>query len=124
MQYKVIGNFVLLGIDLVVKLSKEQAKTRGNSLKLQKNDIYTILEPIQFKNGEVVTILSENISKAILKNLESLVKASKQDQNKTSKSANNSKKPEISKKYVIDEEPVDDDNDINSLPPASDNIDQ
>ena len=134
MQYKVTGNFVVFGAGIVIKLSKEQAKIRSRSLKPQNKDVYKVIDAVQFKNGEIITILSENISKAVLKNLESLFQPQNKEQNtKSSKAVNNpkkdNKKDDIAKKDKNtdqqnsendeddgDDERVVDNQDINNLP--------
>ena len=76
-SYKVIGSKAVLGVGLILKLTDSQAKIRLNSLKQQKKNIYIVLEAIEFKHGEKVTIVSGNISKAVLENLEDIPKNSK-----------------------------------------------
>lgn len=68
--YKVTGHFVIFGIGMVLKLSRSQAEARIALLKKKSKDIYIILEPVQFKKGEIINIVSGKISKAILSDLE------------------------------------------------------
>ena len=71
--YKVTGHKVILGVGITLKLTEAQSSTRNHSLKQKKKGIYTVLESVEFKQGEIVTIVSGNISKAVLENLEKLV---------------------------------------------------
>lgn len=90
--YKVTGNKVILGVGITLKLTEAQANTRTHCLKQKKKGIYTILEPVQLKQNEVFTIVSGNVSKAILANLEDTSKDSKKQEQETKNSTANNKK--------------------------------
>jgi hypothetical protein len=78
-NYEVIGNPVTFGIGIELKLSDHQAKVRVSSLQKKKHEIYAVSEPIQFKIGEKITIVSENLSKSILKDLKEISDKNTQD---------------------------------------------
>ena len=134
-NYKVTGHIAIIGVGIVLKLGSSQAETRASSLKQKKKDIYIVLEPVQFKQGEEIIIVSGNVSKSLLNNLTDLSedKKSKDDDqnqkpanNKKSSSKNQSKndtdkKADDNSNEVIDlpensDEGVVDNNDINNLP--------
>lgn len=109
--YKVIGNVAILGVGLILKLTQAQATTRSNLLKKKKDDIYIVLEPVQFKQGEIVTVVSGNVSKAVMANLEDASKSQKKEQQKTAKST--PKKDNKKKLNLASEGGEDEDMDIN-----------
>lgn len=92
--YKVTGHKVILGVGITLKLTEAQANTRTHCLKQKKKGIYTILEPVQLKQNEVFTIVSGNVSKAVLANLEDTSKDSKKQDQATKDSTANNKKPD------------------------------
>lgn len=108
-NYKVIGHKAILGVGITLKLTDAQANIRSHLLKQKKKGIYTVLEPVQFKQGEIITIVSGNISKAVLANLED--NKPKDNENKNTLKDNKEKadnKPGDIKLNV--------NNDINNLP--------
>ena len=133
-NYKVTGHIAILGVGIVLKLSNSQASIRQSSLKQKSKDTYTVLEPVQFKQGEEIIIVSGNVSKSLLNNLTDLSedKKSKDDgkdqtpaNNKKSSSKNqnknDAKKADETSNEIIDlpensDEAIVDNNDINNLP--------
>jgi len=83
--YKIIGHSAILGVGLTLKLTKAQAATRTQLLKQKKKDIYIVLEPVQFKQGEIITVVDGNVSKSVLANLEDTSKKPKKQEQKTTK---------------------------------------
>ena len=71
-NYEVIGNHITLGLGIELKLSPSQAETRASSLQKKKNDIYGVIDHVQFKRGEKITVSSGNLSKSVLANLEEI----------------------------------------------------
>lgn len=69
MQIYKVTHTVILDIGTIVKLSENQLRARTPSLKKKRGGVYEVIEPVQFKKGEEVTIVSGNVSKAVLKNL-------------------------------------------------------
>ena len=137
-NYKVTGHIAILGVGIVLKLSCSQASIRQSSLKQKSKDTYTVLEPIQFKQGEEIIIVSGNVSKSLLNNLTDLSedkkskdadknqkptnnkKSSSKDQDKNNAKKYNKKADETSNE-IIDlpensDEAIIDNNDINNLP--------
>jgi hypothetical protein len=114
--YKVIGNVAILGVGLVLKLTQAQATTRSNLLKKKKDDIYIVLEPVQFKQGEIVTVVSGNVSKAVMANLEATSKIQKKEQQKTVKSA-----PKKDSKKKLDSASEKDEDEILDINPDENN---
>ena len=137
-KYKVTGHIAALGVGMVLKLSSSQASIRQSSLKQKSKDTYVVLEPVQFKQGEEIVIVSGNVSKSLLNNLTDLLedKKSKND-DKNQKPANNKKSPsknqikndakkddkkaDETSNEIIDlpensDEAIVDNNDINNLP--------
>ena len=91
-NYKVTGHIAILGVGIVLKLSSSQASIRQYSLKQKSKDTYTVLEPVQFKQGEEIVIISGNVSKSLLSNLTDLSEDKKsKDDDKNQKPANNKK---------------------------------
>lgn len=130
--YKVTGHKVILGVGITLKLSEAQANTRTHCLKQKKKGIYTILEPVELKQNEVFTIVSGNVSKAVLANLEDNAKDSKKlNQSSTNASANkpitkdnNQKKDEDQTDNLqptVGREKMIDNGDVNSLPVTTEN---
>lgn len=136
-NYKVTGHIAVLGAGMILKLSSSQAGIRQSSLKQKSKDIYTVLEPVQFKQGEEIVIVSGNVSKSLLSNLTDLSEDKKSKDDKDQKPANNKKsssknqskndakkddkKADGDPNEIIDlpenaEEGVVDNNDINNLP--------
>ena len=93
-KYKVTGHVATIGVGTVLKLSNSQSAVRSNSLKAQSKDTFTVLEPVQFKQGEEIFIVSGNVSKSLLNNLTDLSpdKKGKED-NQNQKPAKNNKAP-------------------------------
>jgi hypothetical protein len=136
--YKVTGHIAILGVGIVLKLSNSQASIRQSSLKQKSKDTYIVLEPVQFKQGEEIVIVSGNVSKSLLNNLTDLSEDKKsKDDGKDQKPANNKKSPSKDQKNksdkkddkkvdetsneIIDlpensDEAIVDNNDINNLP--------
>ena len=123
-NYKVTGHIAIIGVGIVLKLSSPQAETRTSSLKQKKKDIYIVLEPVQFKQGEEISIISGNVSKSVLKNLSDLSEPTKNPDPKDSKTPKKNQKAKTDDKEV-DKAPEDqesqdqivtDDNDVNNLP--------
>ena len=129
-NYKVTGHIAILGVGIVLKLSCSQASIRQSSLKQKSKDTYTVLEPIQFKQGEEIIIVSGNVSKSLLNNLTDLSKdkKSKDDDNnqkptnkKNKSDKKDDKKADETSNKIIDlpensDEAIVDNNDINNLP--------
>lgn len=70
--YEVTGRNVVLAMGTELQLTDRQAEIRASSIKRKKGDIYEVLEPIQFKQGEFLLIASERLSKAVLANLRAI----------------------------------------------------
>ena len=71
-NYEVTGSLVTFSIGTELKLSESQADARTSSLKKKKKDIYEVIHPVQFKRGETIGVISDNISKAMLENLKNI----------------------------------------------------
>ena len=112
-KYKVTGHIAILGVGMVVKLINSQASIRQSSLKQKSKDTYTVLEPVQFKQGEEIIIVSGNVSKSLLNNLTDLSEDKKsKDNDKNQKPANNkrsSSKDQKNKSDKKDDKKADDD---------------
>ena len=68
-NYEVTGKPVTFGIGLELKLSESQAEARSASLKKKKKDIYEVIHPVQFKQGEKITVVTGDVPKALSENL-------------------------------------------------------
>lgn len=123
-NYKVTGHIAIIGVGIVLKLGNSQAETRASSLKQKKKDIYIVLEPVQFKQNEEITIISGNVSKSVLKNLTDLSEPAKKPDSKDSKTPKKNQKDKADNKGAEDtpenqeaqDQMVTDGNDINNLP--------
>jgi hypothetical protein len=123
-NYKVTGHIAIIGVGIILKLSNSQSSTRASSLKQKKKGIYIVLEPVQFKQGEEITIISGNVSKSLLKNLSDLSESAKKPDSKDSKTPKKNQKDKADNKAVDDipdiqeaqDQIVADGNDINNLP--------
>ena len=136
-KYRVTGNITVFGVGMVLKLSSSQANIRASSLKRKSKDSYLVVEPVQFKQGEEIIVISGNVSKSLLNNLSDLSEDSRSIDNKKSKDddknqklaknqSNKSGKKDNKKaadksKQAIDlpensDEAVVDNDDINNLP--------
>jgi len=123
-NYKVTGHIAIIGVGIVLKLSSSQAETRASSLKQKKKDIHIVLEPVQFKQGEEITIISGNVSKSVLKNLTDLSEPAKKPDPKDNKVPKKNQKDKSDDKGVDDipknqeaqDQIVADGNDVNNLP--------
>ena len=119
--YKVTGHIAIIGVGIVLKLSNSQAETRTSSLKQKKKDIYIVLESVQFKQNEEITIISGNVSKSVLKNLTDLSEPIKKPDPKDSKTPKKNQKNKADDKGAEDnsenqDQIVVDGNDVNNLP--------
>ena len=124
-NYKVTGHIAIIGVGIVLKLSNSQAETRTSSLKQKKKDIYIVLESVQFKQNEEITIISGNVSKSVLKNLTDLSEPIKKPDPKDSKTPKKNQKDKADDNKGVDDVPknqesqdqiISDGNDVNNLP--------
>ncbi len=95
-KYKVIGPKVTLMAGFVLGLSEEQTKTRSLQLKKYGKN-FQVIEKVEFKNGEIIDILSKNLTKSTLDNLELLDPIKKAP---TEKEINEEKNSKSSQKNV------------------------
>ena len=70
--YEVIGKHITFGIGTELKLSESQVESRATSLKKKTKDIFEVVEPVQFKRGEKITISPESLTKSLLENLKEI----------------------------------------------------
>lgn len=70
--YEVIGRHITFGIGTEIKLSESQAESRTDSLKIKRKDIFEVVHPVQFKQGEKITISPESLTKSLLENLKEI----------------------------------------------------
>ena len=120
-NYKVTGHIAILGVGIVLKLSSSQAGIRQSSLKQKSKDTFIVLEPVQFKQGEEIIIISGNVSKSLLNNLTDLSEDKKsKDDDKNQKPANNKKSSSKDQKNKSDKKADDTSNEIIDLPENSD----
>lgn len=75
-KYIVTGSKVSFGAGFVLGLSEEQIKTRIFQLKKYGKN-YQVLAAVEFKKGEIVDIISKNLTKATLGQLKLLDDSSK-----------------------------------------------
>ena len=123
-NYKVTGHIAIIGVGIVLKLFSSQAETRASSLKQKKKDIYIVLEPVQFKQGEEIIIISGNVSKSVLKNLSDLSEPAKKPDPKDSKTPKKNQKSKVDDKEAnkdpkdqeIQDQIIPEGNDVNNLP--------
>lgn len=117
---KVTGHIAIIGVGIVLKLSSSQFETRASSLKQKKKDIYIVLEPVQFKQGEEIIIISGNVSKSVLKNLSDLSEPAKKPDPKDSKTPKKNQKDkdddDVPENQEAQDHIITDGNDINNLP--------
>lgn len=120
-NYKVTGHIAILGVGIVLKLSDSQASIRQSSLKQKSKDTFIVLEPVQFKQGEEIIIVSGNVSKSLLNNLTDLSEDKKsKDDNKNLKPTNNKKSSSKNQKNKDDKKADNDSNETINLPENSD----
>lgn len=89
--YEVIGRHITFGIGNELKLSESQFESRADSLKPKRKDIFEVVHPVQFKQGEKITISPDSLTKSLLENLKE-ISDKKPD-------GNNSNKIEVPTKY-------------------------
>lgn len=80
-NYEVNAPFISFGIGIVLKLSESQADIRSQSLRRKKNDLFEVIEPVQFKQGEKISADPAQLTKSILERL-SEISDKKPDGNK------------------------------------------
>ena len=68
-NYEVSAAFISFGIGIVLKLSESQADIRSQSLSKKKNDLFEVIEPVQFKQGEKISADPAQLTKSILERL-------------------------------------------------------
>ena len=68
-NYEVTAAFISFGIGIVLKLSESQADIRSASLRRKKNDLFEVIEPVQFKQGEKISADPAQLSKSLLERL-------------------------------------------------------
>ena len=124
-NYKVTGHIAVIGVGIVLKLTSSQFETRTSSLKQKKKGIYIVLEPVQFKQGEEIIIISGNVSKSVLKNLSDLSEPAKKPDPKDNKAPKKNQKDktnddkgndDIPENQEVQDQIITDGNDINNLP--------
>lgn len=79
--YEVIGKQITFGLGTELKLSESQAEGRTTSLKKKTKDIFEVIEPVQFKRGEKITVSPESLTKSLLESLKE-ISDKKSDSNK------------------------------------------
>lgn len=70
--YEVTGKHVTIGIGTELKLSESQADSRSSSLKNKKKDLFEVVDPVQFKQGEKITISPDALTKSLSENLKEI----------------------------------------------------
>jgi len=70
--YEVIGRHITFGIGTELKLSESQAESRADSLKIKRKEIFEVVHPVQFKQGEKISISPESLTKSLLENLKEI----------------------------------------------------
>ncbi len=70
--YEVTGKQITFGLGTELKLSESQAESRATSLKKKTKDIFEVVEAVQFKRGEKITISPESLTKSLLENLKEI----------------------------------------------------
>ena len=70
--YEVTGKQITFGLGTELKLIESQAESRATSLKKKTKDIFEVVEPVQFKRGEKITISPESLTKSLLENLKEI----------------------------------------------------
>ena len=70
--YEVTGKHITFGIGTELKLIESQAESRATSLKSKRKDIFEVVEPVQFKQGERITLSPESLTKSLLENLKEI----------------------------------------------------
>ena len=70
--YEVTGKHITFGIGTELKLIESQAESRATSLKNKRKDIFEVVEPVQFKQGEKITISPDSLTKSLLENLKEI----------------------------------------------------
>ena len=70
--YEITGKHITIGIGTELKLTESQFESRTISLKKKTKDIFEVVEPVQFKQGEKITIAPENLTKSLLENLKEI----------------------------------------------------
>lgn len=64
-QYKIVGKSACIGAGMILNLTKQQAETRLDCLTpLDKN--YVVNTPIYFKKGEIIGVVSGNVTKSLI----------------------------------------------------------
>lgn len=70
--YEITGKHITFGIGTELKLSESQFESRATSLKKKTKDIFEVVELVQFKRGEKITISPESLTKSLLENLKEI----------------------------------------------------
>ncbi len=70
--YEVTGRHITFGIGTELKLSESQAESRADSLKIKRKEIFEVVHPVQFKQGEKISISPESLTKSLLENLKEI----------------------------------------------------
>lgn len=70
--YEVTGRHITFGIGTELKLIESQAESRMDSLKIKRKEIFEVVHPVQFKQGEKITISPESLTKSLLENLKEI----------------------------------------------------
>ena len=76
-KYKVTTEYATFGAGIILMLTKEQANPRFHSLTLKGKDKYEIKEPIQFKQGEEITLIKGTLSRFLQDRLQEVGKQEK-----------------------------------------------
>lgn len=77
-RIKVIGRMLRLAAG-EVKLNKKQAADRASAVKKISGTAYEIIQPVEFKRGEILEVKSECLNKVILTSVEQVDTPEKQE---------------------------------------------
>jgi hypothetical protein len=69
MKYRIEEGPIRLGPGFVLALTPEQLVHRSDRLNRRDDGSYAVVEPVEFKTGEVVEVLEGEIGKAVLDKL-------------------------------------------------------
>jgi len=70
--YEVTGKHITFGLGTELKLSESQAESRTDSLKIKRKEIFEVVHPVQFKQGEKISISPDSLTKSLLENLKEI----------------------------------------------------
>nr|DAS71313.1 MAG TPA: hypothetical protein [Caudoviricetes sp.] len=95
-KYEVIGKSACLGAGMILHLTEQQAAVRRDCL-TQKNGNYIVNIPVYFKKGEIIGIVTGDVSKSLMPLLKETSRTDSPNKNSSKNNANDENEENLEK---------------------------